>query len=249
MPNTLEPLIIGFINASLVSYPDGTTLKLRVDTCVLTAEVGGVAATVAEIGEQLAWLGAAFRERSEKDGLVYCTPSISLLPDDSSSSQLDSQHSQDAVFKIQFYAEMVEGNRNMNGQCWQSLFKSPIIVNGYPIPRRHEWKVGLEASLDIMAGLAGTDQIHAFGDRFYIKGYSTMLVPTRRCGDIQYWHLIHRTDGGRLSHIANDTAEDEERFVGSLNDLEHSRHILGWCTKADPFPGMSSCTVYLLYYH
>ncbi|WKT53744.1 Ankyrin repeat [Fusarium oxysporum f. sp. vasinfectum] len=223
-----------------MSYPDGTTLKVRVDTSALIAEVNGMAATVAEIGEQLAWLGAAFRERPEKNGLVYCTPYIVILPNESPSSQFDSRPSHDVASRIQFYVETVEGNRNMNGQCWQSLFKSSIIVKGYPIPRRNEWNVGLEASLDIMAGLARTDQIHAFGDRFYIKGYSTMLVPTRRCSDIQYWHLIHQTDGGRLSHFANDTTE--ERCVGSLNDLEHFRHILGWCSKVEPFPGLLNST-------
>ncbi|RFN43187.1 hypothetical protein FIE12Z_12589 [Fusarium flagelliforme] len=221
-------------------YPDGTTLKLRVHTSELKAEVNGVAATVAEIGEQLAWLGAAFRERPEKDGLAYCTPDIITLPNDSPSSQYDLRPSQDVVFRIRFLVEMVEGDRNVNGQCWQSLFKRTIIVKGYPILRRKEWNVGLEANLEILAGLARVDQIHTFDDRFYIKGYSTMLVPTRRSSDIQYWHLIHQTDGGRLSHFATDTVE--ERYVGSPNDLEQFRHILGWCSQAESFSGLLDST-------
>jgi len=211
------------------------------------AEVNGSAATVAEIGEQLAWLGATFRERPKKDGLAYCTPDITTLPNDSPSSQFDLRPSQDVGFRIRFLMEMVEGNRNMNGQCWQSLFRSTIIVKGYPIPRRKEWNVGLEANLEIMAGLARVDQIHTFDDRFYMKGYSTMLVPTRRSSDIQYWHLIHQTDGGRLSHFAHD--EIEERSVGSPNDLEQFRHILGWCSQAESFSGMSIYSGYLWYYY
>ncbi|KAH7191793.1 uncharacterized protein B0J16DRAFT_331773 [Fusarium flagelliforme] len=233
-------------------YPDGTILKLRVHTSELIAEVNGVAATVAEIGEQLAWLGATFRERPEKDGLAYCTPDIITLTNDSPSSHSDFRPSQDVVFMIRFFVEMVEGNRNMNGQCWQSLFKSSIIVKGYPIRRRKEWNVGLEASLEIMAGLARVDRIHAFQDRFYIKGYSTMLVATRRRNGIQYWHLIHQADGGRLSHFAHDKIE--ERYVGSPNesedflyigspdDLEHVRHILGWCSQAESFSGLLDST-------
>ncbi|KAF5633833.1 nucleoside phosphorylase [Fusarium tjaetaba] len=219
-----------------LSYPDGTTLKMRVETYALIAEVNGMAATVAEIGEQLAWLGAAFRERPDENGLICCTPDIIVIPEDLPSFQSNSQPAHGVDFRIYFDVETVEGNHNTNGQCWQSLFKSPTLVRGYPIPRRKEWNVGLEASLDIMAGLAQTHQIHTFGDRFYIKGYCTMLVPTRRCSDIQYWHLIHRTDGGRLSHFPDDMTE--ERYTGSMKDLEHFRHILGWCSAAESLLGL-----------
>ncbi|KAF5971617.1 Pfs domain-containing protein [Fusarium bulbicola] len=222
-----------------VLYPDGTTLKMRVDTHALIAEVNGMAATIAEIGEQLAWLGAAFRERPEENGLIHCTPEIfqiNIIPRKSPSSQSYSQHSHDVACRIQFHLETVEGNQSTNGQCWQSLFKNPILVKGYPIPRRNEWNVGLEASLDIMAGLAQADQIHALGDGFYIKGYSTMLVPTRRYSDIQYWHLIHRKDGGRLFHFPDNIIK--ERSAVSLKDLEHCRHILGWCSEAESFLGL-----------
>ncbi|KAI1044531.1 hypothetical protein LB505_011047 [Fusarium chuoi] len=210
---------------------------MRIDTYALIAEINGVAATIAEIGEQLAWLGVAFRERVEEDGIIGCTPDINIIPKDSPSSQSHSQPPHDVAFRIRFHVETLEGYQDTNGQCWQSLFKSPTLVKGYPIPRRNEWNVGLEASLDIMAGLAKTDEIHAFSDRLYIKGYSTMLVPTRRCSDIQYWHLIHRTDGGRLSHFPDDMTE--ERYVGSMKDLEHFRHILGWCSEVESYFGMS----------
>ncbi|KAF5984602.1 Pfs domain-containing protein [Fusarium coicis] len=220
-----------------VSYPDGTTLKIRVDTYTLKAEVNGMAATVAEIGEQLAWLGAAFHERPDENGLICCIPNIIVTSEDLPSFPSHSQPARGVDFRINFDVQTVDGNQNTNGQCWQSLFKSPILVRGYPIPCRSEWNVGLEASLDIMAGLAQADQIHAFGDNFYIKGYCTMLVPTRRSSDIQYWHLIHRTDGGRLSHFPDDMTE--ERYVGSMKDLDQFRHILGWCSEAESLLGMN----------
>ncbi|KAF5682797.1 ankyrin protein 3 [Fusarium denticulatum] len=223
-----------------MSYPDGTTLKARIEIYKFTAEVIGVAATVAEIGEQLAWLGATFRNLPEIDGIAYCTPDIDIIRNDSPSSQ----STPEIAFKIQFALERVEDNPDTNGQCWQSLFKDPVIVKGYPIPRRNEWNFGLEASLDIMAGLAQADQIHSFNDKFYLKGYSTMLVPTRRSGDIQYWHLIHQTDGSRLSHFANYLTQ--KQYVGSLNDLEHLRHVLGWCSKTEPFPGLFKQTCSLV---
>ncbi|KLO92474.1 Uncharacterized protein LW93_12048 [Fusarium fujikuroi] len=212
-------------------YPDTTTLKVKIGICKFSAEVNGVAATIAEIGEQLAWLGATFRNQPEIDGIVYCTPHIDTVQN----IRPPSQHTPEIAFRIEFALERAEDARDTNGQCWQSLFKNPLIVKGFPIPRRMEWNGGLEASLGIMTGLAQADQVHLSNERFYLKGYSTMLVPTRRSGDIQYWHLIHQTKGGRLSHFNNSSTQ--EQYVGSLNDLEQMRHVLGWCLKTEPFPG------------
>ncbi|KAF5725136.1 Pfs domain-containing protein [Fusarium mundagurra] len=91
-----------------------------------------------------------------------------------------------------------------------------------------------------MAALARAHRIHQFDDKICIKGYSTMLVPTHRCGDILCWHLLHRKDGGRLSYFANDLTQYQ--YVRSLSDLEHVRHVLGWCSKAEPFAGSYQST-------
>jgi hypothetical protein len=78
----------------------------------------------------------------------------------------------------------------LNGQCWQKLFGCPVIVAGYPIPRRPKYGVGLEIGLDTMASLLSTDRISVFGNKMYIKAFAMMLFPTQHVGNIIVWHLL-----------------------------------------------------------
>jgi hypothetical protein len=112
-----------------------------------------------------------------------------------------------------------------NGQCWHDIFRNPVVVRGYSIPKRIQWSTGLEISLNIMAGLAQAQRVDRFDDKIYIKGLSTMLIPTRRNEDILCWHLVYNKDGGRISYLDGDL--DQERHITRLN-LEDFRHVLGW---------------------
>ncbi|KAF5642374.1 hypothetical protein F52700_3170 [Fusarium sp. NRRL 52700] len=211
---------------------DGTTLNVQIRDSKFLAEVHGLAATIAEIGEQLAWLGAALRTPAEDTGLAYCTPHITI---DSTPFQSGNQPSESIVCLIWFTTDQVTEAPNVNGHCWQALFRNPFIVRGYPILRRAEWSTGLEAPLEIMAGLAEAHQMYHSDNRIYIKGFSTMLVPTRRCGDIICWHLLQEDGDRRISHLAAKSNQYEH--IGGLKALENSRHVLGWCLEAELFTG------------
>jgi hypothetical protein len=86
-----------------------------------------------------------------------------------------------------------------------------------------------------MAGLAKAHQMYHSDNRVYIKGFSTMLVPIRRCGDIICWHLLQEDGSHRISHLANDLNQREH--IGGLKALENGRHVLGWCLEAELFAG------------
>lgn len=195
-------------------------------------EADGVAISLAETVEQLAWLGAALRTSPRQSGLVYYTPIVtSILP-----NNIQSQTSSiDITYEIGFIREEVsKPPSNVNGQCWHDIFKNPVIVTGYPIPQRIERGTGLEIPLNIMAGLARTQRVDRFKERVYIKGFSTMLVPTKLDEDILYWHLIYNKAGSRISYL--DGFVDREQNFGSL-DVESFRHILGWCSEAKFYAG------------
>ncbi|KAF4335283.1 ankyrin 3 [Fusarium beomiforme] len=211
---------------------DGTTLSVQIRDSKFLADVHGIEATIAEIGEQLAWLGAALRAPTEDTGLAYCTPHITI---DSTPFQFGNQPSERIAFLIWFTTEKVTEAPTENGQCWQALFKNPFIVRGYPILRRAEGGTGLEAPLEIMAGLAQAHQIYHSDNKIYIKGFSTMLIPTRRCGDIICWHLLQEDGDGRISHLA--ARSNQYDHTGGLEALENSRHVLGWCLEAEHFTG------------
>ncbi|KAJ8113914.1 hypothetical protein ONZ43_g5031 [Nemania bipapillata] len=216
---------------------DGTTLSAWASRPKFMVEAYGVAASIAETGEQLAWLGAALRTSPRRSGLVYCTPIITNSLQNGNSSQEPGLQPPlvEITFEIRFKIEKVRQPLiSANGQCWHDIFRNPVVVKGYPIPQRIEWNTGLEIPLNVMAGLAGTQRLDRFNEKVYIKGFSTMLIPTRRNEDIICWHLIYNKDGCRISYL--DDHVDQEQHIGHL-DLESFRHVLGWCSEATFYAG------------
>ena len=193
-------------------------------------EAFGTGHSVAEIGEQLAWLGAALRSSPYELGVTYCTPFISdiHIP--------NSQHSVsewspwlEILCKIDFIVQKMDEHLKLsNGQCWHNMFRNPVVVKGYPIPRRSEPNTGLEIPLNMMAGLAGTRLINTFNKQLFIKSFSTVLVPTKRDGSLLIWHLLFNKNGNRISYLDNTFPHAENL---SISDLENSRHVLGWCSE------------------
>lgn len=139
------------------------------------------------------------------------------------------------MYEIEFAVEVVPQTLPAaNGQCWHDIFRNPVVVRGYPIPQRLQWKSGLEISLNIMAGLARTQCVNRFKDKVYAKGFSTMLVPTKKDTEVVFWHLIYNRDGERISYLDDD--QDQEQYICQL-DLENYRHVLGWCSEAKLYAG------------
>src|SRR5690348_17101959 len=108
-------------------------------------EVCGVAPSIAETGEQVAWLGAALRTSPRPNGVIHCTPTITVSQNSALSHESELQPaSPDITYEIRFIMEEVrQPLDNANGQCWHSIFRNPMVVKGYPIPRRVEWNTGL----------------------------------------------------------------------------------------------------------
>ncbi|KAM0520559.1 hypothetical protein ACHAPE_002954 [Trichoderma viride] len=140
-----------------------------------------------------------------------------------------------SVFDIEFAMEVVPQTLPAaNGQCWHDILRNPVVVRGYPIPQRLERNTGLEISLNVMAGLARAQRVNRFKEKVYIKGFSTMLVPTKKNTDIICWHLIYNRNGEHISYLDDD--QDQEQYIGQL-DLENYRHVLGWCSEAKLYAG------------
>lgn len=130
---------------------------------------------------------------------------------------------------INFEFDMIDDAGEIsNGQCWHQLFRNPVIVKGYPIPRRPMSDIGLEISLDTMANLVGTRHINTFHNKIFIKGFSAMLIPTRCSDNILLWHSFCKKNGDRVSYLDGRDLHAEDI---SLHRLETSRHILGWSSS------------------
>jgi hypothetical protein len=210
--------------------------------------VHGVSVSIAEIGELISWLGAALRTSPQHNGLVHCVPSVhNTVPKTLPLVKAELQPpSTVAMYEIEFTMEGVPQTLPAaNGQCWHDIFKNPVVVRGYPIPQRLEWNTGLEISLKIMAGLARTRRVNRFKEKVYIKGFSTMLVPTKKNTDIICWHLIYNRNGEHISYLDDDQGPDSpEQYIGQL-DLENYRHVLGWCSEAKLYAGKLAFQIFL----
>ncbi|EHK47314.1 hypothetical protein TRIATDRAFT_181283, partial [Trichoderma atroviride IMI 206040] len=210
-------------------FSNGTTITARIQRSQFVFEVYGVSVSVAEIGELICWLGAALRTSPRHNGLIYCAPNVRNI------KPATSLVFPCARYEIDFAMESVpQSLPAANGQCWHDIFRNPVVVRGYPIAQRIEWNTGLEISLNIMAGLAQTQRLDQFKEKTYIKGFSTLLFPTKKSGDIICWHLLYNKHGDRISYLDDD--KDQQGCIGQM-DLENYRHVLGWCSEAKLYAG------------
>ena len=147
----------------------------------------GTLDAVAEVGEQLAWLGAAVRSSPDGWGLAYCSPFIRDL-----GVRMHVNGQTVATCSIGFTMEkhQKEEITTSNGCCWHALFRNPVIVKGFPIRARSENGTGIEMPLNIMAGLVGSRRIQKFGGNVLIKSFSIILLLTKCVADLVVWHLL-----------------------------------------------------------
>ncbi|KAF7555660.1 hypothetical protein G7Z17_g1968 [Cylindrodendrum hubeiense] len=124
--------------SSSQDLPDNTKLATRILGSKLIAKACGTVYSLAEIGEQFAWLGAALRSPSPPPpyelAVVCCQPSIMPIKAEESLSSSSSRH-----WSITFQSHTeLESAGSSEGQCWFSFFRRPVVVEGYPILIRPE---------------------------------------------------------------------------------------------------------------
>ncbi|KEZ39111.1 hypothetical protein SAPIO_CDS10501 [Scedosporium apiospermum] len=197
---------------------------------------------VAEIGEQVAWLGAALRSSSLDDGSQYCTPYVSNVSSESNLIPMGGrQLGQNALaaFKLGYRFEDLSSTELLaQGRCWNGLFRNPTIVPGYPIPRRQESESGLDVPVDIVAALINAKRLVKFGGTMYLKGFSALLVVTKMAVDTVFWHLVYNDDRSYISYQDPRVPRWPESAEGPTPDvLEKRRHVVGWCDKIISFAG------------
>ncbi|KAJ5767738.1 hypothetical protein N7533_000321 [Penicillium manginii] len=144
---------------------------------------------------------------------------------------------------ILFAMKHVEPFSKVNGECWHDLFRSGVVVEGFPISRRPEVGTvkGLDILLPMMARLAQANYVNTFLGSVVIKGFSSMLIPTENHKEMIVWHLVHNRNGDRISYL-DSTALPVQELSPSL--LSQARHILGWCTSVKHLAGMICRNLY-----
>jgi hypothetical protein len=217
---------------SIATSSDGGNLTAWRNPPFVYVEASGSRSSITEVGEQLAWLGAAL-SCSPYDDLANCRPYI-----DDSDWNLEEQfelkhggiHGEPNALTIDFTFDQDElGDETLEGQCWHNLFRNPVLVPGFPILRRSHHQHGLEMPLNMMAGLVGAVRAHIFNSAVVIKGFSTMMVPTYQADGLLVWHVFFNPDGSHISYLGHDLMPVQG--VG-LSHLQTLRHVVGWCSRA-----------------
>jgi hypothetical protein len=220
--------------------PHNTKLTLWINGSTLMSIVIGTRCSVAEIGEQLAWLGAALRSSPYEVGIASCTPFISNFREEnvpnSPSPSSGTAYFCDIDFTVE---EMMDSSESTNGQCWHSLFRNPVVVQGYPILRRAKGAIGVEIPLSIMAALAHATRVTNFLGKTLVKGFCTMLVPVKHVGELVLWHVLSNKDGAHISYqdsrVSTALGPNPEMFIDL--DFDSARHIVGWCSDVKNYAG------------
>jgi hypothetical protein len=216
-------------NWPLGSLPDGTNLAASFDSSEtsknskVTFEVTGSAYSIAEVGEQLCWLGSALRSSPYPDKVAYCQPQVGKLRAVNDEGQSGKkQQATKFIASISFAVKE----------------KTFTEVEGFPISRRPEIGAvkGLEIPLPMMARLAQANSVNTFLGSAILKGFSAMLIPTENHEEVIVWHLVHNKNGDRISFLDSTVVPVEG---ASASQLSQARHILGWCSNARHLAGMS----------
>jgi hypothetical protein len=222
---------------------DGTVLTASIQSSTVIVTTSGSRDSIADIGEQLAWLGSSLRSSPVGKGPVFCYAETHRLISrvDSKTSLAPSVELQCTIrFKTKRPDDQTPSGM-MNGKCWHNLFRNPMVAMGFPIAMRDEPQAGLEIPLPMMATLAQAKRVTVFDGRIFVKGYSTMLVPTKQVGNTVLWHLLYNERGERLPYTDPRIDQLQDSSVADLGiaEISRARHVLGWASSTEIVAGTS----------
>lgn len=201
--------------------------------------VVGVADSIAEVCQQFAWVGAALQSAPAdiEASLSEFSPRISKT------TWKETENGKELVCELDFVMESHTKRSSGPGSCWHNMLKSPVLVNGFPIRAKSVRGIGVEMTLDIMADLVGSHRAIEFDGKLILKGFSTMLSAVKQIDDFLVWHYTFHTDKTRIPFFDAGAPVSGDIHLGLL---EHSRHIIGWCSSARYYAGKRDVTRFVL---
>lgn len=212
----------------------------RLEKGSLRLDVTGTKYDIAEIAEQLAWLGSALRVPDQRGQICICHAELSSVP-------LEREETLDETsFRMQFHQSPLTLDKGVlaSGQCWRGFFQRLTIARGYPVPSRPKEFHGLDIPIGVAAQIIGGKQINLSDSRLLIKGFGTALFPSK----VDYdgmgkaraiaWHFLENQFGLRISYA--DVSRDAYDSVDRLRSehLRTAQNIVGWCEIVKNVTGM-----------
>ncbi|ORY17840.1 hypothetical protein BCR34DRAFT_474254 [Clohesyomyces aquaticus] len=217
------------------TLPDKTQLTASIHGSSLRVDSYGNRYSIAEVGEQISWIITALRSSPWGNSVALCSPTVKVTQ--GTIGNLPSRNPDVPAFACTLAVSETRATRGSSkalGRCWYNLFRNPVIVIGFPIMRRSEMNIGLEISLEMMARLVETYQVNEFKGGLFLKGFSSMLFPTKKIEGLLVWHLEYDEEGKRISYL--DTSVPAMKNL-DYDLLKSTRHIVGWCTRVRNLAG------------
>jgi hypothetical protein len=193
-----------------------------------TFQISGSGLRLIEIAEALIWLAVACRASGN---------SKSTLSIQSCKPRIETDQTLPLTFRIELETEDI-----LNGgvsDCWQDMFRNPVVALGYPVPKRSHNELGLEVTTSMLRVLSRAARATVFGGVVVLKGWSTMAMVVAKIKESVMWHFVCNQTGDRIAYPQNQQTEPlsiTEAFS------PESRHFVGWTNSADIIIGESLYT-------
>jgi hypothetical protein len=203
----------------------------------LHIDVHGNVFAIAEMGEQLAWLGGALRSAATDHAPTSYTPRVCKHKESINRTIMMREHS----FEFTYVLNTQDVDSSVQGGCWRGLFKSPVIVSGFPIPRGQSQpaEIGAQIPLGVVSAFINSQRLVKWGGTTYLKGFSALLAATKLVGDTVVWHLVYNNDGSYISYEDPRVPRwSEAAGTFAVDTLSNYRHVVGWCDRVVSHAGM-----------
>ncbi|KAK0646869.1 hypothetical protein B0T16DRAFT_170686 [Cercophora newfieldiana] len=206
---------------------DDTRLLAWVENGTLKCSITGPAYTVAEYGEQLGWLSAAFQS-SPFQHVALCTP---LVRDISVASTPSSIQGVTGTYLPPRKASCVidfkfdePGRAQHNGpEEWHSLLRRRVIVKGLPLHPQAP-VLGLNAALDQLCDLTGDGYVELTSHCILLRGSGGLLTLEGFNGEYYLWRILY--DPSMTFRQGRIDADNPLWGQVRSNSFAKSRHIL-----------------------
>jgi hypothetical protein len=207
---------------------DSFSLRVSIYADCTTIDTVGDPFFLAETAEIMVWLSIACRSSAARDEIEIGHMDLQQVN--------DLRNDVSFVGKLALEGATTCGDEGMStATCWHGMFRNPVIAHGYPIPSRRSQEQGLELSIDLMLTLAQAFYGVIYCGVLMLKGFSTLLTPTRKENGSVTWHFIFDKSGARQSY--NDGLQHS--CLRKLDDaiFDGARHFVGWSGSAEFLTG------------
>lgn len=213
---------------------DNTKIKASHHSRSICVTVIGNRFTIADVGEQLAWMCTALQS-SPFAGIASSTPVCSRRISSDPTSELEE------VVNLEIMPVATElketgfaDDNKAAANCWFNMFRNPVLVRGFPILKRSVPDSGIEMPINMITSLLQKCRLETFDRVTYLKGFSSMLSATQVCDGQIMWHHEFKADGSYIRYPACGSGTPE---VLNATDIARSRNIIGWSPDAQNLTG------------